>query len=445
MCHGLSTHNSISLVFRSVLSPGTFEGMDFSLLQKLAAATTMRRQPLPSVNPITVNTFGDVFMLGQDILFGNLRPKNNDSDVNSSTLAYKKLRIGAFGKTLNFSDYDNISCNADGSVLLLYSTTKVAIVEIPSKNFEKGYLEDCVHECSFHQIFDAADCASTKTQIVKATFHPLNQFAVLILQQTKYLTIYDVRTHDKVRIIAGLPNGLVFTSFTCGPDIEWLRFTVILSASDGNLYALCPIIPAGTKVSISVVEELWQWVDGQREIWSGSLNEEDRLRLRYVELLEVYLQDLFGDVSTLLPADSAHETFVVAGEMRCWGSSQRSSSTPCLADYNVVLQRLTNRTEQERSKSKTRASSLDSRASKDDDQSNVTDLCVPHVSGPDALQAPVFATVRVTGFVEVYLLDASVRLQLIYFDSETEFIFLTGWRTFAERAARLYCTIFRIY
>eukprot|EP01034_Spumella_vulgaris_P025349 gene25349-31795_t len=88
-----------------------------------------------------------------------------------------------------------------------------------------------------------------------------------------------------------LQADLKWTSFTFGPDMDWMKFTIFVLNNRGEVFAVCPIIPDGTLVSRQVVNELWSWVEGQA---NNSRTESSR---PYVETIKVYLLQTLGPPS----------------------------------------------------------------------------------------------------------------------------------------------------
>jgi hypothetical protein len=369
--------------------------MDQGVVNKVTATST----EFGASRSIAATPFGDVVSLSTRIRFGNIRPKADENLLGKiNTLEV----TDAAGQPVDLSAFTEILANSDASVLLLVSAQKVAVVEIPPEFYKQGYLNTQAEGSSpvFKVVYDAA--AEKKIPVVKASFHPYNQFSVVILLQTDYLIVSDLRSYEDKRY--RLPAHNQFLSFCCGPDIDWLRFSVFLSTSKGEVYVICPIIPLGTIISLTVLEELWAWADNQREFWIGSKSDRnDRPRSDYVNLLEAYLCDLFGDIDARLKdVEDKDNEFVIAGE----GIAMKRQSGFCIANYNTVVQGpLLVRQGKARDADGVHAQ----------DTSAIVDLCVPFVSprvfsggkaaqGPEA--APVIVAVRATGFVEVLLIDS---------------------------------------
>lgn len=372
--------------------------MDVEVLNKVSTTST----EFGASRSIAATPCGDILSLSNRIRFGNIRPKAVEEALGKvDTLVV----TDAAGQPVDLSAFTEIFANSDASVLLLVSAQKVAVIVVPPEFYKQGYLNPQAEGPSpdFKVIYDAA--TEKKTPVVKASFHPYNQLSVLILLQEDHLIVCDLRSYEDKRY--RLPARNQFVSFCCGPDIDWLRFSVFLSTSKGEVYVVCPIIPLGTMISLTVLEELWAWTDNQREFWiSSRADGKDQSRQAYVNLLEAYLRDLFGDIDALLKDAEGEDkdkdnTFVIAGE----GVTMKQHSGFCIANYNIVVQGpLVVRQGKKRDADGVNAQNT----------SAIVDLCVPFVSprvfsgkateGPEA--APVIVAVRSTGFVEVLLIES---------------------------------------
>jgi hypothetical protein len=169
---------------------------------------------------------------------------------------------------------------------------------------------------------------------------------------------------------------------------------------------------------------LWNWTDNQREFWIGSDRDpNDNLRLDYVNVLEAYLCELFGDVESILKDATESETkdseFVMAGEGKFSSRSLLFNRAVCIADYHVVVQ---GPLVLQQGKIK------DHRGVSQCDHSVILDLVAPRVTSTAIAasseqldeSAPVIAAVRATGLVELLLFDCVVSSYLLLFFSSND-------------------------
>lgn len=103
-----------------------------------------------------------------------------------------------------------------------------------------------------------------------------------------------------------LSSNKRFVSFAFGPALDWMKFTLVLLSSGGDVYYLCPVIPKGTVVSLTVVEELWAWAD---QFQPGHLD-----RSPYHTTVCSYLFGLFGSRPVIVDEEAGRNTFLRAGE-----------------------------------------------------------------------------------------------------------------------------------
>jgi hypothetical protein len=227
-------------------------------------------------------------------------------------------------------EYSSIEFNNDGTILLLWAENSVGLIELP----QSLLLESNSHagdnrevRCTFTKIYDEelSSDSSAPFPVVKVGFHPYSQNHVIILFQRESLRVVDLRSLATEIIFIAADRK--FTSYTFGPAIEWLRFTVFLLSSSGEVFSLCPLIPTGSIVSLAVVAELWDWADqllcenetpsSSISALSSSVREGDAFASTlsgYNALLKVYLSACFGTRPGSQDPAQLQSSFIRVGE-----------------------------------------------------------------------------------------------------------------------------------
>ena len=246
---------------------------------------------------IAVNQFGDLILLTendqQPLIVANLRRISDyESTVSDIPLDIPKEQFISY-------KFGNISFNQTGNSLLLWSATHVAVITIPKKLRQDGMIsiptdsseeisaEYCCHFQLLAQDYlnQTSNNIDFNPRIVKATFHNLSPLHIVILRDQGSLLVTDI-VQDITQNF-NIPIQLKLTSFTFGPeDIDWLRYTIFLLTTEGEVYALCPVIPLGITVSSNSIEELWNWFEDQ-------YNQNNYSNLYYKQINN-YLKTVFG-------------------------------------------------------------------------------------------------------------------------------------------------------
>jgi hypothetical protein len=350
------------------------------------------------VNTLSVSPKGDVMVLTADgqLKLGSLRTVGASSPLETIEVFGLSREEAA---TFNFLDF-----NEDGSALLVWSSTRVGFIDLA---IVRG------GPCTYNNIWSTSAVEEGASYpIAKASFHPLCNHCVVLLHEQGGLRLVDLRSQNAQ--VVSVPAGLVFRSFSFGPNIDWLRFSVLLLSSAGDVYALCPVIPTGAVVSVSAVAELWQWADQL----SGDNNSEDGIVEEYIVSLYEYLKNVFG--SRPVPEDGDALQYVRAGEVTAlpWESGD-AGSIRTLTNY---LPMLTGPLRMQRSADGDVDDEFSSTEGKRDSRdgalkrsgADACDICVP-ASGRGS--APVVALSFGSGRVEIYLLDSAlVRCFRLCFD-----------------------------
>lgn len=247
--------------------------MNPAFVEQLSAAGVPLLEEMEGfTSTLAVSVNGDVAVLTSegDLKFGSLRG-SNASLTTLEVFGLSKEEVLGF-KSLEF--------NKDGNVLLLWSSDRVGFLEMSPV---------AGGPCAYTNIWNIVTVADGPTYpVVKAAFHPLCSHYVVLLHEQGGLRLFDLRSLTDELIT--VPVGRGFRSFAFGPSMEWLRFSILLLANDGHIYAVCPVVPSGTVVTTSTVAELWGWADQlSYENRSPSRTTED-----YVTNLYDYLLNVFG-------------------------------------------------------------------------------------------------------------------------------------------------------
>lgn len=209
-----------------------------SQLSNYKSPNTSSQQKLSS--SICTSSNNIVFSLNQDSITFTSISQSNDHPV----------KILPLIDYLN-GQFDNILCTNNGELLVLTSSTIVATVSIPSKWFENGLLNPQGEDkLKLNIVYES------KNPIIKVGFHPYHQFSLTILHHKSVLLLNLLTKINKIILSSDSNN---FTSFSYGPDYEWLRFTLFLTTESGEIYYLCPILPSDALVPVETVKELWIW------------------------------------------------------------------------------------------------------------------------------------------------------------------------------------------
>lgn len=151
----------------------------------------------------------------------------------------------------------------------------------------------------------------TDGNVVKATFHPLNNHIIVILQEKGPLQLVDIVETDNHVQIFPINEGCLFSSFCFGPKIDWMSLSVILLEKQGGIFALCPVLPKGSKVSKQIVEDMHQWLDEKGDLNSGQ-NQNNQSK-NYLYVGKKYLEDAFennhGNDEYLFAGDSINDLY----------------------------------------------------------------------------------------------------------------------------------------
>jgi len=275
--------------------------MNFNSINKLSSSQCIEldEQCCAFGSSLAYSSLGELFSLSL----------SNDGNVSINITKLTTDQNDDKPQILQLNDTDNyqldkyrhILCNQIGNLILLWSRTELAIIE--RKNEERSNID----EYSKLSIL----LKESRIPIVKICFHPMNEFAVVVLFETESLCIYDLRTLGKQHY--SLPTGVSFSSYCFGPDIEWLRFSIFLTSINDGIYEVCPVIPFGTILTKDVVSELSQWVAKQDTVVKAdsemSFDRKKHFRL-YLEYTSEFLRKF-----TPLP-NSANQSFVYEEDKR---------------------------------------------------------------------------------------------------------------------------------
>eukprot|EP00455_Lapot_gusevi_P011461 TRINITY_DN15280_c0_g1_i1.p1 TRINITY_DN15280_c0_g1~~TRINITY_DN15280_c0_g1_i1.p1 ORF type:complete len:881 (-),score=186.63 TRINITY_DN15280_c0_g1_i1:42-2684(-) len=205
-----------------------------------------------SSNPsqrVAVNFSSQLYVLAKDtVSFADLSAVKLRRTVPARTLTFQP-EIDPRSNTLTF--------NRTGEWLAISSDASCSVVRVPK------------------QFTDNKPCRSQKVgeldelSIVHLAWHPLRDTHLLILTSDNILRMFDVSRSSRIpeqvfdcNVDPDLQSLSLFTSFCVGAS--WLNrssssfvfeaLTVYLLRNDGQIYALCPVLPFGTEID----EEVYQ-------------------------------------------------------------------------------------------------------------------------------------------------------------------------------------------
>jgi hypothetical protein len=134
--------------------------------------------------------------------------------------------------------------------------------------------------------------------VVKATFHPLNNHIIVILQENGPLQLVDIVETDNHVQIFPINEGCLFSSFCFGPEIDWMSLSVILLEKQGGIFALCPVLPKGSKLSKQIVIDMYDWLEEKQSIADRVIQKKQNKK---------YLDDAFGN-------SNSNDGYIFAGD-----------------------------------------------------------------------------------------------------------------------------------
>lgn len=273
--------------------------MNFEILQDVGEISFPDSLGQTCGNTFVVNLLGDLIFLSNEgyIHFVNIR-----SDYQSGENRIKILPIKDMSPE-ELKTFTHIECSLQSDLLLLWSKNSIGVLHIPEEFLKNGSLnidEKSDIQCQF------VTNILTDSPIVKASFHPLNQHSIVYLLESDQLVLKHLPSEEEKKFKLSSPSNK-FTSFTFGPEIEWLRFTIFLTSQNGNIYSLCPIIPEGAVLNGKEIRELWELVENEN--FDNELKENSEESIEKLVTKE-YLKTYFGENSRFYEADV--ETFVIA-------------------------------------------------------------------------------------------------------------------------------------
>lgn len=290
--------------------------------------------------------------INNNLLFHNSFAVNSRGDIivmtDTGTLKYSNLRINStntvdlvdievFGlSNLDALEYTAIEYNIDGNMFLLWSDSCIGIVEISTNKITNDN-NDSKFVYNFTKVYDRNLDHNNTAPIVKVKFHLLCQQHLVILHESNLLQLVDLCTMHMDIISLARYGSKKFTSFTFGPNIEWLKFSLLLLSTSGEVFTLCPIIPNGCVVSKAIVSDLWDGIDELNDIETKnpSINS-------YCNIVRSYLFETFGERPMMMVDQDSldqRDLFIRAGEYEAFNSNDRvgNNSSKVMAKYTVYL------------------------------------------------------------------------------------------------------------
>jgi hypothetical protein len=378
------------------------------------------------VNTFAVNHLGDIMIIASD---GRLKHSNIRSHPRHRTTTDQQ------GQRQQLEDVDlhGLLCDevagfthleySSNSDLLMWSNTAAGVIVTNGVHHVHQKTDGLSSSFRYVKIWDKLQDNGELNGIIKATFHPLSPYHVVVLFDNNTLQLVDYRSMDiQVIPLSKRFSSGAFTSFSFGPNIDWLKFTMLFLTTNGDVYTLCPIIPLGAVVPMSAVMELWDGVD-QLVVDDDGCNRSGNDRY-YLQYIQRYLTDLFGEKSShglvgeVSPTDDdaiAEVMFVRAGESyeNLHGDQLSISNyTPQLVGP-IVIQR---DSYEQLVGDDTGSNEL--KMSESLPHGTANDICVPGSPSNDTslhpVGAPVVAISYSTGVVDVLVFDASQVVRGLY-------------------------------
>jgi hypothetical protein len=318
-----------------------------------------------------------IFFLNEQ---GNLRCMGLD---NSSSSHSVELQCSDNIVDMNIT---NIEFNKAGTMLIIWGPMCLGVVSIPSLN-EVLEKENEILHVQFQILYSSKD-ANMKDVITKVRWHPMCEHHVVLLVRTEILYVVDVVLADFQEV--PLKSNTSYASFCFGPEVDWMRFSVLLLEESGAVSLLCPIIPLGAIVSRTALDEIRDWMDEQDFKSASSTYEDDILS---------FLRCSFGLEAT--PHDSLPNMYRV-------GTDNRRSRFDKLPSLQGPLD-------------------IDGRIAKipkslDRDQTclfgKACDICCPSfasfagITSDDLVSPPVFLVSWTSGNIEQIIISTQVRIHV---------------------------------
>lgn len=371
------------------------------------------------MSTFAVNHLGDIMIIASDgrLKHSNIRSHPRHRTTTDHQVQRQQLEdIDLHGLLCDeVAGFTHLEYNSN-SDLLMWSKTAVGVIATNGVHHVHQKTDGLSSSFRYIKIWDKLQDNGELNGIIKATFHPLSPYHVVALFDNNTLQLVDYRSMDiQVIPLSKRFSSGAFTSFTFGPNIDWLKFTMLFLTTNGDVYTLCPIIPLGAVVPVSAVMELWDWVD-QLVVDDDGYNRSgnDRYYLQYVQR---YLTDIFGErsshglVGEVSPTDDdaiVEGIFIRAGESyeNLHGDQLGISNyTPQLVGP-IVIQR---DSYEQLVGDDTGSNEL--KMSESIPHRTANDICVPGSPSSDTslhpVGAPVVAISYSTGVVDVLVFDAS--------------------------------------
>jgi hypothetical protein len=187
----------------------------------------------------------------------------------------------------------DIEFNYSGSILLVASSYFAGVVLLPRAFTFDGSrsLQANDIDCKCKELFQCPE----GDFIVKIQWHPLSEKHIVLLLKSSKLVVIDVV--DSVMQEYMLDLSVDYKSFCFGPGTDWLKLTVFLLHTNGDISYLCPILPQSSVLSSDSVSDLRAWQRDQvsmvydhRDINTGADSKLDA----YLEMASIYLRAAFG-------------------------------------------------------------------------------------------------------------------------------------------------------
>lgn len=371
------------------------------------------------MSTFAVNHLGDIMIIASDgrLKHSNIRSHPRHRTTTDHQVQRQQLEdIDLHGLLCDeVAGFTHLEYNSN-SDLLMWSNTTVGVIATNGVHHVHQKTDGLSSSFRYIKIWDKLQDNGELNGIIKATFHPLSPYHVAALFDNNTLQLVDYRSMDiQVIPLSKRFSSGAFTSFTFGPNIDWLKFTMLFLTTNGDVYTLCPIIPLGAVVPVSAVMELWDGID-QLVVDDDGYNRSgnDRYYLQYVQR---YLTDIFGErsshglVGEVSPTDDdaiVEGIFIRAGESyeNLHGDQLGISNyTPQLVGP-IVIQR---DSYEQLVGDDTGSNEL--KMSESLLHRTANDICVPGSPSSDTslhpVGAPVVAISYSTGVVDVLVFDAS--------------------------------------
>lgn len=155
-----------------------------------------------------------------------------------------------FVNDIEFSKYSFIACDSKAEKLVIWSSIDFVIISLA----ESG-LSASDNVVSSHDIFGIS-AVDVHPSVLDLKFHPYFSQFLVILCSNSCLWLINISDMSSTQYyFRGSFHKLFF-----GPSLDWLRFTIFLLNSEGQIHFVCPIVPQ-VKLEDVWISDVLDWVE----------------------------------------------------------------------------------------------------------------------------------------------------------------------------------------